>query len=320
MTFKPPKRGVRSTSWSHAQLVDRALRAIDAGNRVLEALQQSSEGACEHPIPENFPRAKAIAETALLLHAAAKVWDDHPRLRDAGMALARRLTPLARDASVLGAICTDPAQARCHATAHLILSRLGLPHRGIDALLAQCRPFEQACHPELLPFRTLEQHWLSQLQQPGKAVERNARRDLARSALGRPLDRLAGSRIDFYAFTHAVLYATDFGERRPFMTRSLRDIANDADAALAYAIEHDDYDLAAELLLTWPMLGIRWSPTSLFALNMLATIEGELGFVPGLQFQRTIFDDISGPDRSWYALMSSYHTMYVMGFLWTACL
>jgi hypothetical protein len=100
--------------------------------------------------------------------------------------------------------------------------------------------------------------------------------------LGRPLDALGSTRFDVYAFTHAVMYATDLGTRRARLPRRFRDIKADAIAALAYSLDTADHDLTAEVLLTWPMLGLGWNPAATFAFRLLADAEDELG-LPALK-------------------------------------
>ena len=63
--------------------------------------------------------------------------------------------------------------------------------------------------------------------------------------LGRPMDALGSARLDIYAFTHAVMYASDLGERRIALPRPSPAIAADAEAALAYSLDSNDFDLTA---------------------------------------------------------------------------
>ena len=144
---------------------------------------------------------------------------------------------------------------------------------------------------------------------------------LANSMLGRPMDALGSSRFDIYAFTHAVMYASDLGGRRIALPRPSAAIAADADTALAFSLNSNDFDLAAEVLMTWPMLGLDWSPTATFAFRLLASAEDDLGFLPGTKFDFARYRaTLKGDERSRYALMTSYHTAYVMGFLCAAAL
>lgn len=138
--------------------------------------------------------------------------------------------------------------------------------------------------------------------------------------LGRPLDALAATREDVYAFTHAVMYVSDMGARRPPLPRPIAEIVGDAEAALAFSLDGDDFDLTAELLFTWPMLRAPWTPAATFGFGVLVDVEDELGFVPGSSFDAARYEDLDGVAREDYRLLTSYHTVYVMGILYAAVL
>ena len=201
-----------------------------------------------------------------------------------------------------------------------MLSRLGYPDQAVDRLLAESLAIGAGLGPERLPHRRLEQAWLARLwgarEQPGPDDPAL----LAESMLCRPMDALGSTRLDVYAFTHALMYATDLGRRRVAVPRPLPSVAADAEAALAHSLDADDFDLTAEVLLTWPMLGVAWSPSAAFAFRILADVEDSVGFLPGSRFDRARYLGLSGHEQSQYALATSYHTAYVMGFLCAAAL
>jgi hypothetical protein len=143
---------------------------------------------------------------------------------------------------------------------------------------------------------------------------------LADSMLGRPLDVLGSTRLDIYAFTHAAMYASDLGARHVPGIRPQADIATDAEAALAYSLDSNDFDLTAEVLMTWPMLRLTWSPVARFAFGILAQEEDRLGFLPGLAFEPERYEALAGEERLRFAYSTSYHACYAMGFLCAAML
>ena len=138
--------------------------------------------------------------------------------------------------------------------------------------------------------------------------------------LGRSLDALGCDRLDIYAFTHAVMYASDLGARHIVLPRSAAAIVADADAALARSLDAHDFDLSAEVTLTWPMLRLAWSPTAIFAFKLLSGVEDKFGFLPGSSFDYARYEALTGDERFWFACVTSYHTAYVMGFLCAAAL
>ena len=135
------------------------------------------------------------------------------------------------------------------------------------------------------------------------------------SMLGRPLDALRSSRMDVYGLTHAVMYASDFGCRRPKLTRSASAIRADADTALAIAAHLADWDLLAEALLAWPMLGLSWGASAAFALDLLARVQRKDGFLPGHSFDPLHYDLLEQDQKLQYLYTTSYHASYVMGML-----
>jgi len=116
------------------------------------------------------------------------------------------------------------------------------------------------------------------------------------------------------------MYATDFGARRASLPRPSSAIAADADAALALSLDIDDLDVAAEVTMTWPLLGPVWSPTATFAFGLLAAADDELGFVPGPTFNPDHYKTSTVDERLRHQFATSYHTNYLMGILCAAAL
>ncbi|MDQ6837093.1 MAG: hypothetical protein M3137_01795 [Actinomycetota bacterium] len=261
---------------------------------------------------------KMVAETAMLLLCAAPVQSLDDSLAEAVRQVTARLAPLARRDATLAAVCLEPASARNHGLGHLVVSRLGHPDPGTDRLLAASLATGAGLGPERLPHRDMEQAWLSRLWGRGTHAAQTDDGLTARSALGRPLDVLGGTRLDFYAFTHAVMYGSDLGGRAPALPRSVAAVAADADAALACSLDAGDFDLTAEILLTWPMLRLAWSPAATFAFHLLTSVEEELGFLPGSAAELARYRSQFAGTRATYAPVTQYHTAYVMGFLCAA--
>jgi hypothetical protein len=49
---------------------------------------------------------------------------------------------------------------------------------------------------------------------------------------------------------------------------------------LARAFDEEDYDLAVEILLSWPLTGNSWSAISTFAFRVLRNVEDKVGSLP----------------------------------------
>jgi hypothetical protein len=306
--------------WDPSDLIRRVVHALDVARETVRALAGTGSAraglARQAKGTASLLREKVVSETALLLLCVEPV-----RAADEGIAerldeVAHLLLPQARHQDLLAAICLEPGLARDHAVAHILLGRLGFPDPDVDRLLAESLAMGGPDFgPERLPHRRLEQAWLARLRNEAGPTRRLEARLVADSMLGRPMDALGSTRLDVYAFTHAVMYATDLGGRRIALPRSRAAIAADADAALAFSLDANDFDLTAEVLLTWPMLGLTWSPASTFAFRVLAGVEDDRGFLPGSTFDVARHQELSGDERSSYMLATCYHTAYVMGFL-----
>ena len=72
-------------------------------------------------------------------------------------------------------------------------------------------------------------------------------------------------------------------------------------------------DVAAELLWTWPMLGLPLSPGARYALAELDRAEATHGFLPGPEHDPAVAAGLAPADRSTYVIQTSYHTAVVGG-------
>lgn len=264
---------------------------------------------------------KVLAETAMLLVAVAPLRGTDRCLDTATDQLATMIAPYSRRPSLLAGVCLQPGAALEQAAAHVMLTSLGYPDPLVAQLLATSIRHGNDRGPERLPHRSLELEWLKRML-AGSALSSaaDAPDHLASCALGRPMDVLHLTKSDVYAFTHAVMYATDLGGRRLVLPRTLDAVVDDAAAALAFSLDAVDYDLTAEVLMTWPMLGVSWSLEASLAFGVLATVYEEFGFLPGGLFEIARYRSMDATDRARYAQATSYHSTFVMGILCAALL
>ena len=213
-------------------------------------------------------------------------------------------------------LCLRPALARDYGFAHVCLTALDYPDAAFDELLHASLAAYEAESCERLPHREIEQQWITRAW-CGNADHRWPDGQLVRhSMLGRPIDALNASRDDIYAFTHALLYATDLGRTTIRIPRAKRMLLADAEATLARCLDSEDYDLGGEVLLTWPLLGAAWSATASFGFKVLARVEDQVGFLPAPLTRLDRYRSFArGEERSRYVLATVYHTAYVMGLL-----
>lgn len=329
-------------SWDRGDLARRVRQALHiAGSALTAAVSQASppESPGEHKTAElktgrNADRSrdggrsevrplvvgKVVAEAAMLLRGAAFLRESDDEVAGAIDGLARRLVPCARQDQVLATLCREPARAVDHAAAHIYLKDLGYPDPHIDRLLTEILQGEDVGGAERLPNHDLERSWLTQIWSGGIADAAGDVDLLARTCVARPLDVLGSTTDDLYTFTHVVLYGSDMGRRPGGWPRPTAEIAADAEAALAAAIDAGNFDLAAELLWTWPMLGLPWSPAAAFGFGILAAAQDEHGFLPGPGYSADACAQLAEDLRGEHVLRTSYHATLVMGILCAAAL
>jgi len=172
---------------------------------------------------------------------------------------------------------------------------------------------------EVVPYRELEIIWLRSLWRneiPGREAEEVARK----TAMGNPIDLLNGTRDDAYAHTHALMYYTDFGNWQKPLPRPTEEFLGESEAVLARALVIEDYDLAAEALMAWPLTSSSWSSAAAFGFRVLTSLEEKVGFLPAGRLASKRLTEMAGDEKTKHALASSYHTAYVMGMLCALCL
>jgi uncharacterized protein DUF6895 len=294
--------------WSTEDLVRRVDRALDIADGAI-GLISSNELRIDLAALEAAPD-KICAEVAMFLRAVAAIERESASgLRDRADSLARRLAPVARRPQVVIGLALHPALARDYAAAHSVLTVMGYADPGFDRILHASLDAPSANARERLPHRELEQEWLASLSGTSTLVPTA----VGRTALFNGVDLLTGARDDIYALTHALFYVADFGLRpaAPLPT----DLIEVARSALAGALDDDDFDLAGELLLAWPLTKTDWGPVESFAFAVLAAVEDGVGLLPSLALDGAAFSRHEGESRRQYVTASAYHTAIVMGLL-----
>jgi len=309
---------MKNRNWDKKDLERRLCHALDVAVPTVERL--AARGYTDQDQPDNNVRAeKVVSETALLLLAASTVASIDAvksRIDD----VARRLIPYARSERIQLSICLEPSLALDFASAHICLTRLGYRDDSFDALLYEAVGSQALRGRERVPHRILEQEWLRETWRADTESRRRRSSALRASVLCCPMDLLAGSREDVYALTHALMYACDFNIQPHSLPRPRAGILSEADVALARALDGEDYDLAGEVLLAWPLTGRSWSASAAFGLRILTHVEDQAGFLPAPITRLQRINELSGDRRTDYLYATAYHTIYVMGLLCAAAL
>ena len=321
-----PMVGRRSAAARRREdLLGRVHLAVRMARRSLKRALAEEEGAATGAAggggaPAPLVLAKVVGEAAMLLRMAANLRGEDETLDVESRLLAVQLVAPARGARVKARLCHDTGRALEHASAHLFLGDAGYPDEAFDRLLDELLEGEVAGGAERLPNHQLECEWLDQLRRGRVDVEPIDAELLAATCIGWPLDVLACSTLDLYMFTHVVLYASDMGRRPVRLPRPVDEVLAEAEAGLAAALDADNFDLAAELLWTWPMLDRPWSAAAVFAFDLLSTVQDEFGFLPGPEHARWAAEPVPGLARDEMVLRTSYHATLVMGMLCAATL
>jgi hypothetical protein len=303
--------------WDEADLKVRLCRALDIAKRALEFF--AVDGYADAEVPENsFRPEKPIAETAMLIYAASAA-SRFPDVSSRIEEIARLLVPHARSQRTILNMALHPSVCMDFAVPHVLLTKLGYCDADFDDLLRHCLSSQARHGHERPPFASLEQRWITSLwtcTSPG----RDWRPDLLNSVLHQPQDIVGGLRQDAYAFTHLIMYCTDFGFRAPRLPRPRSVILGEARSLFAKCLDDEDYDLAAEVLLAWPLSGARWCASAIFGFRVLARVEDQVGVLPAGTTKTDRLNKLGGKERAQYALGTAYHTALFMGLICAASL
>ncbi|WP_431287157.1 DUF6895 family protein [Roseateles chitinivorans] len=300
------------------RMARRTLKAAVAAEEeglLAEGGREASKGPVAPAAPAALVLGKVVGEAAMLLRTTAPLRGEDETLDVESRLLAVQLVAQARGARVRERLCNDAGRALEHASAHLFLGDAGYPDEAFDRLLDDILDGEDACGPERLPNHQLECAWLDQIRRGRVEVEPIDEELLVATCIGWPLDVLGCSTLDLYMFTHVVMYASDMGRRAVHPPRPVEDILAEAEAGLAAALDADNFDLAAELLWTWPMLRQRWSAAAVFALELLMRVQDEHAFLPGPDYARWAGRSGGGLAHEDVVQRTSYHANLVMGML-----
>ena len=305
--------------WDQQDLIRRLCHALDIARLAVDHL--AADGYKDDSDPSrNVRPEKIISETAVLLVAASPAMI-HDEVDERVRNVAELLRPHARSERARLGLCLEPAVAWDYALPHVCMNRLDYPDYEFDKLLRASLESQARCGRERVPHRMLEQEWVATgWYQPKPGRKLTSPPTARRSILAQTMDLLNCTRDDIYAFTHALMYVTDFNLIPALLPRRRALILAEAEALLARCLDEQDYDLAGEVLLSWPLTGKSWSAAASFAFRVIACVEDKAGFLPTAGTRISEIRAREGLARTRYLLATAYHTAYVMGLVCAACL
>jgi hypothetical protein len=259
--------------------------------------------------------AKVFTETALLLRCTIdSCLKDNEQIRSSGERLFALLADRLSMTKRLAYVHQKPWLAFEALAPYILLEKLGLKHKLANEILDECCQTAVPWRTEQAPAQKLEYQWMYWLYTG--SVHPDAQTTIEQSCLGTAFHVAGTATEDFYAFTHCLLFLTDQGKERWLeLPRAEKIIISEAEALLLTSLDLNNFDLAAELLWTWPMLGIPLSPTASFCLSVLCGIQRAYGFLPGPHYHETVRSKVRQSLQERYFVSSCYHTTLVMGML-----
>ena len=213
----------------------------------------------------------------MLLRLAKRALPDEEDAREIH-GLARDLAPIARAPHVYRSLLMRPSRASMYALAHFCLTELEIRDERLDRLARLALRSSVNGANERVPYRMLDAAWTRHIAFDEAELQHPA---VPLSPLGAGVDLLEASTEDAYAFTHALPYATDFGRMPLPANLNRHNLLRIAEALAAKALDEDDLDLLAEVLMAPAILRLEWTPTLSFAWDVLERVWNEFGFVPG---------------------------------------
>ncbi|GAB3190387.1 DUF6895 family protein [Nesterenkonia suensis] len=306
--------------WRRGELISRLVATLDFAQQASAHLLTAPESDTtdDDASPAFLRRAKFVCETALLLHLASKVPNPPRRLTSRIDELATVLAPHARDEKTALWMRLRPAMAAELGVAHLCLTTLGHPDQRFHEEYCAALSSTSVGPAERMAWKDLEAAWHRELGAPLPELDLDAA--TRRTAYNQGQDVISASREACYAVTHGLIYASGFGAHRPALVRAEPELLADIDAMTARCLDEDDFDLGAEVLLTWPLIRGTWSPTATFSLRVLDHVTEAFGILPSMTLRSSTCAELDPAAQARYYFRESYHTEYVWGLLMAAIL
>lgn len=302
-------------------LLSKVTGALDIASKVIDLF---GEVGYEDPANSNHNAspAKILAETCMLLYVANRLSEPaiHHKVNEISSNISRRLC----SKKLMFIVAMTPNRAASILVAYEILLRLGMSNQTIDNLLVKCLESVKPINRDLRTVEHLEHKWCTDEGHDwvqGMSDIADWESAISASQLSKVCEVLSTPRDEMYFYTHEMFYSSDFGrqpDRVPGEVKRTMEFV--ASAFLAKSIEVEDYDLAAELLLCWPMCGLKWNAAADFSWRLLQYVENTAGILPGGSTDIAYFESVRGEERARYAIGSTYHTVYVSAMLSSAML
>lgn len=256
---------------------------------------------------------KLVSEAALLILLSSRISSisrEEAATFDKLLCMFRRYCQKSRH---LGMITMHPQTIAGLTLVPAVLKTLGDAPDAYSKAVATAIRSEQALLSERLPFREMDRRWTAALMGGGTP----SFVDLIPHSITRGSPQPAQmTRSDAYAYTHSIMYLTDFGMTVSEAVNYGR-VRFVVDGYIMKYIAAFDLDLLGEMLIVACCIGAHDSPYYKLGRLLLAQIWNEFGIVPGPGFSPTKYEALNVQERRWYTAAECYHTTFVAGMLFS---
>jgi hypothetical protein len=299
------------------ELVRRVAMVLETARAHLERLDDYAAYWADEADPFVTLADKLTIEAAILALVASRNAAAGDSIAAAAGALAEALEPRVRSPRNRALLLRFPHTATSLGIGHVVLTALGNEDPFFDRLLRTAVESGHADAIERLPYRAMEQRWLTGLLDAAQPRFDDLLRASIASRGPHPIHMLAS---DVYAVTHVPMFVTDFGALKPPRVAALERLGPVLDASLAWTLFTDNFDLMAELVLARLLLRLPWSRAQALAWYVLDRAWVETGALTSPGFDLSELGRLSEAERRARIAQNSYHTTFVAGMLCSALL
>ncbi len=257
------------------------------------------------------PLDKIAAETVLLLYVVDRYM---PQLaKGAAFAdLVAEAAKIVRSERHLFMLRANPRLCTSFGIGHVLLTRMGHLDTRFDAVFALSVSDPSFVPANKLPFRLMDDHWLIALHHRARPAKTPMKTCLAAGLATSAISPLYMNVADRYAFTHEIMYATDFGAQA-LAGEICRDrLLERIEIALYDCLWEFDLDLMAEFVACAAMITDTPGNTVRFCRHLLVEVFGRTGFLPSRSYDVERLSNLLDSDRrAAEHFFHSYHTTHV---------
>jgi Domain of unknown function (DUF6895) len=304
--------GSRRSREVRAELVKRVNGVLSIARMHVERLDDYADHWADEADPFVTLADKLAIEASLLALITSRNAAAGSSIARAAGDLAEALESRVRSPRNRALLLRFPHTAMSLGIGHVALTALGNEDPLFDRLLRAAIESGHADSIERLPYRAMERRWLAGLLTATPPRFDDLLRQSVAASEPHPIYMLA---TDVYALTHAPMFVTDFGVRKPPRAVRLEAFDSALDASLAWTLFTDNFDLMAELVLARLLLRLPWSRAQALAWYVLDRIWVEAGALPSPGFVPSEIALLTGTERLARITQQAYHTTYVAGML-----